>query len=63
MKIYLYTAYDITGDDGVEHKFLVKTDNYVSTEPNAEKTLESLLDIHNEKLGAMERKLKTYANK
>ena len=62
MKIYLYTSYEIVDEGGTEHKFLVKTDNYVSSEPYTDKNLESLLDIHNEKVGVVERKMKTYAN-
>jgi hypothetical protein len=58
MKIFLYTAYDITENDGTEHKYVIKSDNY----GNEFKPLASLLDIHNEKLGAVERKMKNHEN-
>lgn len=54
-KILVYSSIDITDDDGVETNF--KTYTHADMDKSDSPSIQGLLDMHNEKVGALERKV------
>ena len=54
MKITLYTSYEIQDDEGIIHKYHALTVKDIKQDE-----INSILELHNEKVGPIERKLLT----
>jgi hypothetical protein len=54
MKLFLHTTYELSGTDSDPE---IKYHTHTFTEITPEMPIKAILDIHNEKVGAIERKL------
>lgn len=54
MKLFLHTTYEISGAEGEPE---IKYHTHTFTEISPENPIKAILDVHNEKVGAIERKL------